>query len=54
MAETDPVEIVVDIIGNFEDELKKLEAQLEKIDEKRLTPELDIDVEEKFKRNSNS
>lgn len=44
------VNIIVDIIGNFEEELKKLDTQLEKIDKKKISPDLDIDAEEEIKQ----
>ena len=50
MAETDPVKIVVDIVDQFSDDLKELEAKLEKIDNMEISPELDIDASEEIKK----
>jgi hypothetical protein len=42
MANTDTVNVVVEIVDKFSDELRELEAKLDKIDSKRLTVDLDI------------
>jgi len=39
MANTDPVQIVVEIVDQFSDDLKDLRAELEKIDKKDIEPE---------------
>lgn len=44
MAEVDPVEIVVDIIDQFSDELRELNAKLERIDAKSLNIDLDVNA----------
>ncbi|NUC72540.1 hypothetical protein HTZ84_09500 [Haloterrigena sp. SYSU A558-1] len=43
MASSDPVEVAVEIIDQFSDDLKKLEKQLDRIDGKKLSVTLDID-----------
>ncbi|WP_281193729.1 hypothetical protein [Halorubrum sp. F4] len=43
MASSDPVEVAVEILDQFSDDLKKLEKQLDRIDGKRLSVKLDID-----------
>ena len=44
MAKSDPVEVAVEIIDGFSDELRELERRLDKIDGRRLNVELDIDA----------
>ena len=43
MASSDPVEVAVEILDKFSDDLKKLEKQLDRIDGKKLSVTLDID-----------
>ncbi|QRV15021.1 hypothetical protein JMJ58_19255 [Haloterrigena salifodinae] len=43
MASSDPVEVAVEILDQFSDDLKKLEKQLDRIDGKKLSVTLDID-----------
>lgn len=43
MAEVDPVEIVVDIVDNFSDDLKKFKAQLEKLDQEDIDIRANVD-----------
>jgi hypothetical protein len=43
MASSDPVEVAVEIIDQFTDDLQKLEKQLDRIDGKKLSVKLDID-----------
>jgi len=50
MAETDPVEIVVDIAGSFREELGELRTELEKIDNMEISPDLDIDAADEIKK----
>jgi hypothetical protein len=45
MANTDPVQIVVEIVDQFSDDLKDLRAELEKIDKKDIEPDFDIEDE---------
>lgn len=45
-----PVEIIVDIVDNFSDELKELEAKLDKLDAKKISVEFEIDSEEEIKK----
>lgn len=45
MAETDPVEIVVEIVDKFSDELRELRQELERIDKKNIRPDFDISDE---------
>lgn len=42
MAEVDPVEIIVDIVDQFSDELRELRGELERIDAKSLNIDLDV------------
>jgi hypothetical protein len=44
MAETDPVRIVVEIVDQFSDELKELREELERLDQKDL--DIDFEIEE--------
>lgn len=43
MADSEPVEVAVEIIDEFSDDLKELETKLEKIDGKKLEVSLDVD-----------
>jgi len=43
MAKSDPVEVAVDILDGFTDDLEKLEKQLDRIDGRKLSVTLDID-----------
>lgn len=45
-----PVEIVVDIVGNFQDELEKLEKRLDEIDAKKVDVDFEIDSEGEIKK----
>lgn len=44
MAEVDPVEIIVDIVDQFSDELRELRGELERIDAKSLNIDLDVNA----------